>query len=216
MTKVCMEKKDDRNDWRKKMHLLEREFYLRDTLTVAKDLLGKYLVHEQNGVLIVGRITETEAYIAAIDKACHAYDGKVTPRTQVLYAQGGTAYVYLIYGMYDCMNVVTEAEGVAAAVLLRGVELVGGIEEAAHLRYGKAYGELTKLQIKNFSNGLGKLCKAMGITREQNKEDLCGGSFYITDGYENHGPKEFSIQTGTRIGIEYAEEAKDFMWRFYI
>ena len=106
------------------MNCLERNFYIRDTLDVARDLLGKYLVREHEGELLAGRITETEAYIGAIDKACHAYGGRKTERTKTLYMQEGTAYVYFIYGMYFCMNVITEPEGTASAVLLRGVELV--------------------------------------------------------------------------------------------
>ena len=130
---------------------MDREFFLQDTLTVAKSLLGKYIVHEKEGITLAGRITETEAYIGRIDKACHAYNGKVTPRTQILYEQGGHAYVYLIYGMYYCMNVVTEPKNEAAAVLLRGVEMVEGLEQASLLRYGKPYNELSKKQKINFS-----------------------------------------------------------------
>ncbi len=198
------------------MKALGRDFYLRDTLTVAKELLGKYLVCKYNGRTIVGRITETEAYIGAIDKACHAYGGKVTPRTKTLYCMGGTSYVYLIYGMYYCMNVVTEEEGVAAAVLVRGVEILSGIEEASMLRYMKPYSELTKSQIKNFSNGPGKLCKAMDITKLQNEIDMCCGEFFITEAFEEYGHEELEIKVSKRIGIDYAEEAKDFPWRFYL
>ena len=99
------------------MPKLIRDFFDRDTLTVARDLLGKYLVRRVDGDLLSGRIVETEAYIGAIDRACHAYGGRRTPRTETLYAPPGTAYVYLIYGMYHCLNFVTEGEGVAAAVL---------------------------------------------------------------------------------------------------
>lgn len=194
---------------------LDREFYLRDTLTVAKELLGKYLVREMDGRYLVGRITETEAYIGAIDKACHAYGGKITPRTKTLYEQGGTSYVYLVYGMYHCMNVVTEPQGEAAAVLLRGVEFVKGFEEASMLRYGKALEVLSRAQIKNFANGPGKLCKAMGITREQNNRSLCGQEFFITDYIEGIDNPTFELGISPRIGIDYAEEAKDFPWRFF-
>lgn len=198
------------------MHCLEREFYRRDTLTVAKELIGKYLVREYDGVLLAGRITETEAYIGAIDKACHAYGGRKTERTSTLYQSEGTAYVYLIYGMYYCMNVVTEPEGTAAAVLLRGVEMVKGLEEAARLRYNTEYDVLTRQQIRNFSNGPGKLCKAMAITKELNRQDLCGGRFYIANQLDGCTDKKMNIATSARIGIDYAEEAKDFPWRFYV
>jgi len=195
---------------------LNREFYNRNTLVVAEELLGKYMVKRYRDELIVGRITETEAYIGAIDKACHAYGGRRTPRTETLYMQEGHAYVYFIYGMYYCMNIVTEAEGVASAVLIRGVEIVEGRAQAAIMRYGKPWEELTAYQSKNFSNGPGKLCKAMGITTEDNKKDLCSQDFYITDRIGKHREEVFAVKTSPRIGIDYAEEAKDFMWRFFI
>lgn len=197
------------------MQRLSRKFYLRDTLKVAQDLLGKYLVREYQGQVIAGRIIETEVYIGATDKACHAYNGKKTPRTKALYEQGGTSYVYFIYGMYNCMNVVAEPKGTAAAVLIRGVELIKGQELAAKLRYGKELADLTSYQRKNFSNGPGKLCKAMAITREQNKLDLCGRELYITEPAKGDDTR-FKICTSPRIGIDYAEEAKDFLWRYYI
>ena len=198
------------------MKPLNGEFYLRDTLMIARDLLGKYLVRKSDGTYLIGRITETEAYIGASDKACHAYGKKMTPRTKTLYEQGGTSYVYLVYGMYHCMNVVTEPKDEAAAVLLRGIEFVKGLEEAAILRYGEELKALSKYQLKNFANGPGKLCKAMGITREQNNMDLCGQEFFITDYVEGIENPTFEVGISPRIGIDYAEEAKDFPWRFFI
>lgn len=198
------------------MKPLNREFYLRDTLTIARDLLGKYLVRKIDGTYLIGRITETEAYIGASDKACHAYGGKMTPRTKTLYKQGGTSYVYFVYGMYHCMNVVTEPKDEAAAVLLRGLEFVKGLEEASILRYGKELEALSKYQLKNFANGPGKLCKAMDITREQNNMDLCGREFFITDHVEGIENPKFEMGISPRIGIDYSEEAKDFPWRFFI
>jgi len=198
------------------MHYLEREFYRRDTLTVAKELIGKYLVREYEGTLLAGRITETEAYIGAIDKACHAYGGRKTERTRTLYEPEGTAYVYFIYGMYHCMNVVTEPEGTAAAVLLRGVEMIHGLEASARLRYGREYEELTRRQLQNFADGPGKLCKAMAISREQNRVDLCSAGFYITDTFPGCINEELEIGASPRIGIDYAEEAKEYPWRFYV
>jgi len=198
------------------MKPLKRNYYMADTLVVARDLLGKYLVREYEGTYLIGRITETEAYIGAIDKACHAYGGKATPRTQTLYEQGGTSYVYFIYGMYHCMNVVTEKQGSAAAVLIRGLEMVKGLEEASMLRYGLSCQELTKSQIKNFSNGPGKLCKAMAITKDLNKVDLCGRDFFITDKIKGVENPTFEIAAAARIGIDYAGEARDFPWRFFV
>ena len=139
------------------MELLPRAFYDRDTLEVARDLLGKYLVHRVDGTELVVRITETEAYIGAVDKACHAYGGRRTTRTETLYAKPGTAYVYLIYGMYHCLNFVTEPEGTAAAVLLRGVEAVAGTDRMARNRFDRTLDQLTAYQRKNFLNGPGKV-----------------------------------------------------------
>lgn len=197
------------------MKPLKRKYYMADTLTIARDLLGKYLVRKYEGNYLIGRITETEAYIGTIDKACHAYGGKVTPRTQTLYEQGGTSYVYFIYGMYYCMNVVTEKKGSAAAVLIRGLEMVKGLETSSLLRYGLPWRELSKTQLKNFSNGPGKLCKAMAITKDLNKVDLCSGDFFITDKIKGAENPPFEIVNSARIGIDYAEEARDFPWRFY-
>ena len=196
------------------MQILGQEFYERDTLVVAEELLGKYLVRKHNDQYIVGRITEVEAYIGAIDKACHAYGGKKTPRTQVLYEQGGTCYVYFIYGMYYCANVVTEEKGVASAILLRGVDIVEGQALAAELRYQKKWNELTAYQRKNLSNGPGKLCNALAITKEDNKRDFHSEDLFISDKWGNYGQENFTISRNPRIGIGYAEEAIDFPWRF--
>lgn len=193
------------------MEILTREFYARDTLEVAKDLLGCLLVREYEGERLVGRITETEAYIGRCDKACHAYGYKCTARTETLFAQPGTAYLYLIYGMYTCLNFVTEPEGEPAAVLIRGVEAVEGEAAMARLRFGKPPEELTAYQRKNFLNGPGKACKAMSLDRSMNGHDLLTPPLYVL-------PREGAvteIHCGPRIGVDYAQEAKDFPWRFW-
>jgi DNA-3-methyladenine glycosylase len=192
---------------------LDQEFYARETLQVAKELLGKVLVHEINGVKIKGRIVETEAYIGSIDKACHAFGGKRTPRTEPLYGKPGIAYVYFIYGMYHCFNVITMEEGSPEGILIRAIEPMGGLEEMAKLRFGKSYNELTKTQIKNLTSGPSKLCIAFSIDKECNKQDLCSSNLYIEDCDEID---KFEIIETKRIGIDYAEEAKDFLWRFYV
>lgn len=132
------------------MEKLTQEFYNRDTLTVARELLGNYLVRELDGEKLVCRITETEVYIGRCDKACHAYGYKRTQRTETLFAPPGTVYIYLIYGMYHCLNFVTEPEGEPAAVLIRGLEAVSGIETLTRLRYPKHQGKLTAYQKKIF------------------------------------------------------------------
>ena len=212
---------------------LPREFYDRDTLEVAEDLLGCILVREYEGVKLVGRITEVEAYVGRVDKACHAYNYRRTARTETLFAKPGTAYVYLIYGMYNCLNFVTEAEGEPAAVLIRGLEVMEEIagadvateaklmtktEEAAELdmmaklRFGRDYNSLTTYQRKNFLNGPGKLCRALAIDRELNGHDLTKPPLYVLPRDREVG----KILRGPRIGIDYAEEAKDFPWRFRV
>lgn len=192
------------------MMKLNKDFYTRDALVVAKELLGKYIIREINGHTLRAVITETEAY-KVTDKACHAYNYNLTPRTSVLFKAGGIAYVYFTYGMYHCFNVVTDKEGEPAAVLIRGIEPIDDMEYMSLLRYNKPLSALTKYQLKNFSNGPGKLCMALDITRELNSEDLEGNRLYITEGISID-----KFNSSKRIGIDYAEEAKDYLWRFYI
>jgi DNA-3-methyladenine glycosylase len=203
------------------MARLSREFYDGDTVEIAKKLLGKYLVRRlEDGRMLVGRITETEAYVGRCDKACHAYNYRKTERTSTLFSQPGTAYVYLIYGMYDCLNFVTEPEGEPSAVLLRGVEPVYGTETMRRLRYGDKPD--TPYRRKNFLNGPGKVCKAFGITRAQNRVDLTTSEeLFLCDSPKDVGlpcpdPRKERLCTGPRIGVNYAEEAKDFPWRFWL
>lgn len=194
------------------MGKLTRTFYNRDTLTVARELLGKYVVRRRGERFLCGRICETEAYIGRMDKACHAYNYRRTARTETLFAPPGTAYIYLIYGMYHCLNFVTEAEGEPCAVLIRGLEPAGDGELLARQRYGKALGELSPYQRKNFLNGPGKLCRALDLTRAQNGLDLTGDELFVWDAGEPAPP----FYTGKRVGIDYAGEAVDFPWRFYV
>lgn len=195
------------------MNKLPRDFYLKDTLTVAKNLLGKNLVHLVNDTYRVGKIVETEAYIGPIDKACHAYNNKLTPRTEPLFKIGGTSYVYLIYGMYFCMNVVSEDIDIPCAILIRAIEPIEGINEMALDRFTLPIDKLSSKQVINLSNGPGKLCIAMGINKSQNQRDLLSKDFFISDSEDILGS---NIIKSTRINIDYAEEAKNFLWRFYI
>lgn len=194
------------------MEPLPRAFYDRDTLTVARELLGCVLAREYEGETLLGRITETEAYIGRCDKACHAYGYKRTGRTETLFAPPGTAYLYLIYGMYTCLNLVTEGEGEPAAVLIRAVEPVTGGETMSRLRFGRALDEQTAYQRKNFLNGPGKVCKALSLDRSLDGHDLQRPPLYVCPGESPNG----RISCGPRVGIDYAEEAKDFPWRFWI
>lgn len=196
------------------MEKLGRDFYDRDTVTVARELLGKYLVRVLDGQVLTLRITETEAYIGRLDKACHAYNYRRTPRTETLFAPPGTAYIYLIYGLHHCLNLVTEAQGEPAAVLLRaGVPLSPADQQlCAQRRFGREPEELTPAQRENLLNGPGKLCQALSLTRAQDGLSLLGEELYVLDPGEQPGP----IHTGKRIGIDYAQEAKDFPWRFWL
>jgi len=194
------------------MERLGRDFFARDTVTVARDLLGKHLTRQVDGVTVTLRLTETEAYIGRMDKACHAYNYRRTPRTESLFAPPGTAYIYLIYGLHHCLNLVTEAEGEPAAVLLRGAEPVSPADRdlAALRRYGRPFKDLSPAQRKNLLNGPGKLCQALSLTREQDGMNLLGDGLYLTAPGEPVGP----IHVGKRIGIDYAGEAADYPWRF--
>ncbi|MCD8161274.1 MAG: DNA-3-methyladenine glycosylase [Clostridiales bacterium] len=203
------------------MARLDAAFYDRDTRLVARELLGCCLVRRWEGETLVCRITETEAYIGRMDKACHAWQYRRTARTAPLFAPPGHAYVYLIYGMYHCLNLVTEPEGEPAAVLIRGAQPVAGLARMARLRYGKTPEELTAPQSRNLMNGPGKLCKALAITRADNLADLTGDGLYVCAAPEDAGlavpPQPVGeIHVTKRIGIDYAEEAADFPWRYYI
>jgi DNA-3-methyladenine glycosylase len=168
-------------------------FYGRDTRTVARELLGKWLVCDQNGSPRIGRIVETEAYLGTHDRACHSARGR-TPRTEVMFGPPGRAYVYRIYGMYDCVNVVTEPVGCAAAVLIRAVEPVLGI-------LGR-------------TDGPGRLCRAMAIDRSLNGADLRGPALRI---HEPPGPAApFQIASRPRIGVDYAGRWARRLLRFTI
>ena len=196
------------------MSILTADFYDRDTVTVARELLGKLLVRRlPDGEQLICRITETEAYVGSIDKACHAYGYKRTPRTQTMFSPPGTSYIYLIYGMYHCLNLVTEAEGEPCAVLIRGGQEVENVDIIAKNRFGRKYDELTSSQRKNFLNGPGKLCKGLALTRDQNGLSVLSQNspLYLLD-----APAAQHIHTGPRIGIDYAQEAVHFPWRFWI
>lgn len=177
---------------------LPRPFYQRPTLEVAPDLVGKILVRKNRGVLTVGRIVEVEAYRNSDDPASHAYRG-VTPRNRLMFGEGGVLYVYFIYGMYFCANVVTDKNGVAGAVLIRAVEPVEGIEGMRRRRKTRSDDNLT--------NGPGKVCTALAIDRRLNGADLQGESIYLADDGER-----MRVGISERIGIRSGKEKR---WRFF-
>ena len=193
--------------------MLAQSFFGGDTVEAARSLVGKYLVRRYGGLTLAARITETEAYVGRTDKACHAYGWRKTERTKTLYAPPGTAYVYLIYGMHCCLNFVTEPEGEPAAVLIRGLSPRHNQDIIAENRFHCKCGAMTAYQKKNFLNGPGKLCAGLDLTRRENGLDLTGAAgLYVRAGSP---PDPSEVRVGKRIGIDYAQEAVDFPWRFW-
>jgi DNA-3-methyladenine glycosylase len=169
--------------------VLPRIYFNRPTVTVARSLIGKYLVRSIDGRMLAGKIVEVEAYVGPQDKACHASKGR-TPRTEVLFGQPGVAYVYLIYGMYHCLNVVTEREEFPAAILIRAIEIDGELID-----------------------GPGRLCRALQIDRCLNRVDLttCESLWF-----EDRGilVERGDLGAHPRVGVDYAGEWAKKPWRF--
>jgi DNA-3-methyladenine glycosylase len=182
---------------------LSRAFYEQPTVEVARQLLGKYLVRIGAAGVRAGMILETEAYVGLDDKASHASRGR-TPRTSVMFGPAGFAYVYLIYGMHHCLNVVTEQEGYPAAVLIRAVEPSEGMALMQK--------ERPLPDVRRLTNGPGKLCQAFGIDRRLNGLDMCGEALFV----EDRDTRLVDIVVTTRVGVDYAGPWKDKPWRFYI
>jgi len=183
---------------------LPRSFYSRSALDVASDLLGKVLVRRYRRRNLSGRIVETEAYVGPHDLACHASKGH-TPRTAVMFGPPGHAYVYMIYGMHFCLNVVTEPVGRPAAVLIRAVEPLENVDLMRELRNNPE-------RDINIASGPGKLCMAMSIDKLLNGADLLGTTIWIEDRNLDPGP----IRTSPRVGVDYAGEYKDKPWRYFV
>ena len=181
--------------------ILDRAYFLRPTRTVARDLLGSILcVRDEFGGIVRTRIVETEAYLGTKDEACHSFGGTPTPRTEVMYLAGGHIYVYFIYGMHFCLNVVTLPEGVPEAVLIRAVEPIADAPPERKSDYR--------------TNGPGKLARALGITRADNGIDACTRGARIW--FEAREGKRGAITTGPRVGIDSRESARDLPLRFYL
>jgi DNA-3-methyladenine glycosylase len=169
--------------------VLPRSYFNRPTVRVARSLIGKYLVRVVDGRTIEGKILEVEAYVGSQDKACHASKGR-TQRTDVMFGPGGVAYIYLIYGMYHCLNVVTEREEFPSAVLIRAIEIDGALID-----------------------GPGRLCRALQIDRRLNHVDLTTGESLW---FEDRGilVKKGDVGTHPRIGVDYAGKWAEKLWRF--
>jgi len=177
--------------------ILTRKFYQKDTLKVAQDLVGCFLVRKsasrRRNKIIKGMITETEAYIGKNDLACHASKGR-TPRTEIMYGEAGHAYVYIVYGMYHCLNIVTEKKNFPAAVLIRAIKIDS-------VDYQK-------------TNGPGKLCKFLKIDRKLNNWNITRGEkLWVESGTKI---KKSQIYKDKRVGIDYAKHCKHYLWRFYV
>jgi|SRR5690606_9058780 DNA-3-methyladenine glycosylase len=189
--------------------ILPQRFYLEGgVVQIAKELLGKIIVTDIDNQLTLSRIVETEAYDGRVDKACHAYPQRRTPRTEVMFKEGGRSYVYLCYGIHYLFNIVTHVENEPNAVLLRAVEPVVGLHFMADRRKVKS-------QI-NFTNGPGKLARALGITRDFNDLVLYDPQSPIWIAEEKEKIAKPDIIQTTRIGVGYAEEDALLPWRFYI
>lgn len=201
--------------------MLSQAFFDRDTVEVARDMVGKYLIRRYDGITLAARITETEAYVGRMDKACHAYGYRRTERTKTLFAPPGMAYVYLIYGMHCCLNIVTEPEGEPAAVLIRGLSPRHNLDIIAENRFHCKAENMTAYQKKNFLNGPGKVCAGMNIDRSLNGLPYGSPELFLCQRLSDAGLPDreeapLNIKVGRRIGIDYAEEAVDFPWRFYL
>ena len=175
---------------------------------MAPDLLGRYIVRQHDGERLVARIVETEAYLGAKDRASHAWAGRRTKRSQVLYGTPGTAYVYLIYGVYNCLNVVTGDSSDGDAVLIRAAEPLRGTEI---MRRNRALNR--ELRPGDLAGGPGKLCQALSIDRSDNAQPLISGRLRLTDGVPI---VQNAVVLAPRIGIDYAGEAKDWPLRFSV
>ncbi|HEX6179546.1 MAG TPA: DNA-3-methyladenine glycosylase [Thermoanaerobaculia bacterium] len=186
---------------------LPPEFYLQDTVTVARELLGCVLWRRIGRTLLAGRIVETEAYLGANDAASHARRGLRSERNASMYLHGGHAYVYFTYGMHWCLNVVTQEEDTAEAVLLRAVEPVKGIEEMRKRR-PKAKRDF------DLTNGPGKICMAMDIDRKLDGERLDGDRLYITRRDMELGRDDIAVSP--RIGIDNSGDAAAWPLRFFV
>lgn len=188
------------------MSRLSRDFFARDTLAVARELLGQRLVRNLDGKQLSGRIVEVEAYIGEDDQASHASCGR-TQRNAPMYGSPGHAYVYFIYGMHHCLNVVTEREGDPAAVLIRALEPLEGVDRMRALRGGRPDLPLT--------SGPARLCQALDIDRRFDGVDLCAPDALLFLEKDASIPDE-SVATGPRVGVRGDEAALTVPWRFFV
>lgn len=188
--------------------ILEKDIYQsEDVLMLAQFFLNKYLITNIDGALCITKIVETEAYRAPDDKGSHAYQNKKTKRTQTMFGMGGIAYVYLCYGLHNMFNIVTGPEDTAHAILIRAVEPIGGVKYMSKRRKG--------IEGYTITNGPGKLCQALGITRSNDSNILFNKRQRVWIG-DNKTLLQDEILSGPRVGIAYAEECAHYPWRFRV
>ncbi len=183
-----------------------REFYLQDTHHIARSLLGCYLISEIDSTVCGGMIVEAESYLGTDDKASHSQRFGRTKRTEIQFGLGGFAYIFQVYGMYYQFCLVTGTYDVSDVVLIRALEPIFGVEKMMQRRKVS--------DIKSISNGPGKLCNALGITKEHYAADLCGNIVWLAKSDAEISDNQ--IVCAPRIGIEYADDYKDKLWRYYI
>ncbi|MGD8781694.1 MAG: DNA-3-methyladenine glycosylase [Ignavibacteria bacterium] len=187
---------------------LSKKFYTRkNVLEIAKDLLGKYFVKKTKGEFISGKIVEVEAYDGSIDEAAHSFNSK-TKRNEVMFKEGGYLYVYFIYGMYFCANIVTGLLNQRTAILIRGIEPIEGIETMFKNKFGNI--DFDSKKIPSLTNGPGKICLAFDINKSHNGTDLMDDEIFLVD---NKKIAPQNIAATKRIGIK---KSQDLLWRFYI
>jgi DNA-3-methyladenine glycosylase len=195
---------------------LEKDFYLReDVVELSKELLGKYVCTKINGKLTCGMITETEAYEGETDKASHAYNNRRTKRTEIMFAEGGVAYVYLCYGIHHLFNVVTNYKNVPHAILVRAIKPVDGVKtmlQRRNIHPSKEVIEQVKSGKKKIAGGPGTVSQALGITTEHSGIDLTGNKIWIEDRGIKVNKNE--IIAGPRVGVDYAEGHAKWPYRF--
>lgn len=185
---------------------MNRDFFRQGAVNLAKELLGKKIIRKINGKTIESIITETEAYVGPEDKGSHAYNNRRTKRTETMFKDGGYAYIYLIYGMYNCLNVVCSIKNKPEAVLIRSIQPLNNLD------FIKENRNIKSKKIHELTNGPGKLCQALKIDTTLDGIDLLNNKeLFIEDKYSNH-----EIISSKRINIDYAEEYIHKLWRFYI
>lgn len=187
---------------------LGTDFYQQDAVSLAENLIGKHLVRKIGNKKIICRIVETEAYVGPEDKGCHTYNNKRTNRTEVMFKDGGVAYVYVIYGMHYCFNIVANHKDKPEAVFIRAVEPIEGFEAIKQNR------PIKSSKKEEFTNGPGKLAQALKIDKDFNGYNLVDGDELYLESNNSNLPH--NVETSPRINIDYAEEYKAKLWRFYL